>query len=110
MAGEKVGRHLFIVSRSRRPLYESLRRTFEGDDTVQVILDRRVAERRARRRRVRKAERRQADRRAQREIDRQLRTRGYALVGVLTLRRAPSGLARDRRARERKGAPDESTR
>ena len=80
---------MFIVGRVRRALHDSLRRTFADDDFVQVVLDRRIAERRRRRSRPRKTERRQAERRARREIDTQLRTRGYAVVGVLTLHRAP---------------------
>ena len=78
-----------MVGRGRRALYDSLRRTFADDDFVQVILDRRVAERRRRRARPRPSERRRTERRVQREIDTQLRTRGYAVVGVLTMRRAP---------------------
>ncbi|OGL00361.1 MAG: hypothetical protein A3D33_13710 [Candidatus Rokubacteria bacterium RIFCSPHIGHO2_02_FULL_73_26] len=98
MASGKVERLLFIVSRGRGPLYESLCRTFDGDDTVQVILDRRVTERRRRRPGRRTRERRQADRRAAREIDRQLRTRGYAVLGVPTVQRAPAAaLARKAR-------------
>ena len=86
----KIPQLLFIVAESRRPLYDSLRRTFANDDTVQVILDRRVAERRRRRPRKRKTERRQAERRAQREIDWQIRARGYAVVGVTArYRRSP---------------------
>lgn len=78
-----------MVGRGRRALYDSLRRTFADDDFVQVVLDRRIAERRRRRARPRQTERRGAPRRAQREIDTQLRARGYAVVGVLTLHRAP---------------------
>jgi len=98
VAGARVQRLVFVVSRGRRPLYESLRRTFDGDDTVQVVLDRRVAERRRRRPARRKPERRRADRRAQRAIDRRIRARGYAVVGVLTAQRAP-GAASERKAR-----------
>ena len=82
---------MFIVGRGRRALCDSLRRTFADDDFVQVVLDRRVAERRRRRARPRKTERRQAQRRARRDIDTQLRARGYAVVGVLTVQRAPGG-------------------
>ncbi len=89
MAPTKLQRLVFTVGRSRRALYDSLRRTFADDDFVQVILDRRVAERRLRRARPRPSERRRAERRVQREIDTQLRTRGYAVVGVLTMPRAP---------------------
>ncbi len=89
MAPPKLRRLLFIVGRSRRALHDSLRRTFVDDDFVQVVLDRRLAERRRRRARPRQIERRQAERRARPEVDTQLRARGYAVVGVLTLRRAP---------------------
>ncbi len=89
MAPPKLGRLLFIVGPERRALYDSLRRTFANDDFVQVVLDRRTAERRRRRPRGRDSERRQAERRAEREIDRQLGVRGYAVVGVRTVPRAP---------------------
>ncbi len=84
----KVPRLLFIVDGSRRPLYDSLRRTFAGDDTVEVVLNRRVADRRHKEPRARTSERRQRERRAKREIDRQIRARGYAVVGVMTFQRA----------------------
>ena len=83
---ETIRRLLFIVGSARPEFYESLRRTFRGDDPVQIVLDRRRGERR----RVRRAagrrpatrEQRGADRREQLEIQRQLRSRGYAVVGV----------------------------
>jgi hypothetical protein len=84
MAG-MIRRLLFIVGSKRPEFYESLRRTFRGDDTVQVVLDRRRGERRRLRRPVCRGagpEQRGADRRAQLEIQRQLRSRGYAVVGV----------------------------
>ena len=86
----RIQRVLFIVGRQRRALYDSLRRTFAGDDTVQVVLDRRVRERRRRRRPRTSGERRRRERRAQRAIDAKLRARGYAVVGVLTVQRAPA--------------------
>jgi hypothetical protein len=83
---EPIRRLLFIVGSGRPEFYESLRRTFRGDDTVQVVLDRRRGERRAARRPVRRRTGREqrgaADRREQLEIQRQLRSRGYAVVGV----------------------------
>jgi len=82
---ETIRRLLFIVGSKRPDFYESLRRTFRGDDTVQIVLDRRHGERRGVRRPVRRRttpELRGADRRAQLEIQRQLRSRGYAVVGV----------------------------
>ena len=82
---ETIRRLLFIVGSRRPDFYESLRRTFRGDDTVQIVLDRRRGERRGTRRPTRRAagrEQRGADRREQLEIQRQLRSRGYAVVGV----------------------------
>jgi hypothetical protein len=82
---ETIRRLLFIVGSKRPEFYESLRRTFRGDDTVQIVLDRRRAERRKARRTGRgpvTREQRGADRREQLEIQRQLRSRGYAVVGV----------------------------
>jgi hypothetical protein len=82
---ETIRRLLFIVGSKRPDFYESLRRTFRGDDTVQIVLDRRRGERRGPRRPGRRPltrEQRGADRREQLEIERQLRSRGYAVVGV----------------------------
>jgi hypothetical protein len=82
---ETIRRLLFIVGSKRPDFYESLRRTFRGDDTVQIVLDRRRGERRGPRRSGRRPttrEQRGADRREQLEIQRQLRSRGYAVVGV----------------------------
>ena len=82
---ETIRRLLFIVGSKRPEFYESLRRTFRGDDTVQIVLDRRRGERRKPRRAGRRSdarEQRGADRREQLEIQRQLRSRGYAVVGV----------------------------
>jgi hypothetical protein len=80
-----IRRLLFIVGADRPELYESLRRTFDGDDTVEVVRDRRRANRPgARRVRPPAAGRdeRTIERRKSPELDRQLRTRGYAVVGV----------------------------
>jgi hypothetical protein len=82
---ETIRRLLFIVGSKRPDFYESLRRTFRGDDTVQIVRDRRRGERRGPRRPGRRPvtrEQRGADRREQLEIQRQLRARGYAVVGV----------------------------
>lgn len=82
---ETIRRLLFIVGSKRPDFYESLRRTFRGDDTVQIVLDRRRGERRTPRRAGRRPpgrEQRGVDRREQLEIQRQLRSRGYAVVGV----------------------------
>jgi hypothetical protein len=84
---DTIRRLLFIVKSTRPEFYESLRRTFRGDDTVQVVLDRRRGDRR-RRRNGRKTgrEQRAGERRAKLEIERQIRTRGYAVVGVVAPR------------------------
>src|SRR5205823_179858 len=86
-----IYRLLFVVGREREPLYDSLRRTFDGDDTVQVVLDRRVGERRRQESTPRAGERRRSDRRAQRESDALLRARGYTLVDVVTFQSPPAG-------------------
>ncbi len=72
---------LFIVTRHRHDLYASLARTFETDDTVRVILDQRVGERRQRAEPP-VVERRQGERRARAEVDTQLRSRGWALLSL----------------------------
>ena len=80
-----IRRLLFIVRADRPELYESLRRTFRDDDTVEVVQDRRHDDRRGVRRGERAnaaREQRTTERRKSAELDRQLRTRGYAVVGV----------------------------
>ncbi len=72
---------LFIVARERHDLYASLVRTFETDEAVRVILDRRLGERR-RRLEVRAVDHRRGERRAQSEVDAQLRSRGWALLSL----------------------------
>lgn len=99
MPPPKIRRILFIVGQGRRALYDSLRRTFADDDFVQVVLDRRVADRRRRRPRPPRTERRQTERRAEEEIERQLHARGYAVLGVTALPRPPTRAAADRKAR-----------
>lgn len=82
---DKVRRLVFIVAPGQQELYASLRRTFAGDDTVQVVLDRRRAERRLTSAAT-DAERRQRERRKDARIERKLRERGYAVVGVMAVR------------------------
>ena len=80
-----IRRLLFIVRADRPELYESLRRTFRGDDTVEIVRDRRRADRRRARRAAAanaSREHRTIERRKSPELDRQLRARGYAVVGV----------------------------
>jgi hypothetical protein len=74
-------RHLFIVSRQQENLYEYLLQQSleEPDRNVQIILDRRVAQRRVHTEPV-VTERRVADRRTRPQIDLQLGTRSMVIV------------------------------
>ena len=74
-----IAKHLLIVARHRRELYEQIKRAFAGHETVQVVLDRRASERR-RSKEASLPDRRRADRRARSGIDEQLRTIGWSLV------------------------------
>jgi hypothetical protein len=74
-----VERLLFIVSQSRRELYESLRVVLGQERGVEVILDRRVEKRR--RRDVSPAmERRRYGRRSRPLEDSEIQTRGWTVV------------------------------
>jgi hypothetical protein len=72
-------RQLIIVAGNRAHLYEHLKRGFAGNETVRVLLNRRVIARRARSGPY-EAERRQADRRLPSKIDALLRAIGWAIV------------------------------
>jgi hypothetical protein len=74
-----IARHLLVVARHRRELYEEIKRAFAGYETVQVILDRRVSERRQRKG-APMLDRRRHERRSRSAIDEQLRTIGWSLV------------------------------
>jgi hypothetical protein len=74
-----VTKHLLIVAQHRRELYDQIKRAFAGHETVQVVLDRRLSERR-RREDPALPDRRSADRRSRSGIDEQLRTIGWSLV------------------------------
>jgi hypothetical protein len=78
-----MGRYVFVVAHDQPALYSHLANEFSGEIGVEVILDRRRAERR---RFVpaslSPAERRRQDRRAERGIDRDLRANHFALVRV----------------------------
>jgi hypothetical protein len=76
-----VSAHLFIVSRVEPQLFDYLAREFASEDDVQVILDRRIGERR-KSTRTRPVERRQADRRTLAHVPRQIGSLGYAFVRV----------------------------
>jgi hypothetical protein len=62
MADSELPRWLIVVRRDRRDLYEDLRRNFDGDGRVRVLLDRRERIRREARVPV-GTERRRSDRR-----------------------------------------------
>lgn len=84
-------RQLFVVARDRAKLYEHVKRAFADNPTVQVVLDRRVGDRR-RSGMARVPDRRRGDRR-QRDVSGQLRALGWAIV-LLDLARAGSGQPR----------------
>jgi hypothetical protein len=84
--GERMARHLFLVSHHEAGLYEYLLDRFRGDGNVEVILDRRREERR-RRSEHPGPERRRVDRRKRREIDLELLLRSHV---ILTLPNGPS--------------------
>ena len=77
-----MARHIFIVGRSHRPLYDVLIKRFESDENVTVVLDRRVSARRVRAVAVApEQERRQlTDRRSRPSIDEELKWRSHAIV------------------------------
>jgi hypothetical protein len=74
-------RQLILVARDRERLFEYLKRAFAGNDTVQVLLDRRIGERRRSAPEGRLPERRRSDRRRQ-DVSSQLRGLGWAIVSV----------------------------
>jgi predicted amidophosphoribosyltransferase len=80
-AAEEVAivKQLLIVARNRRQLYEEIKRAFAGQENVDVILDRRVLERR-RSKEAPGVDRRSRSRRFRPAIDEQLRTIGWSLV------------------------------
>ena len=77
-------RYLVIAARSNSDLYDYLRQQFAGDETVQVLLDRRRAERRRQDSGTR--QRRRGERRHVRGRESDLATHGFVIV------RRPAGL------------------
>jgi hypothetical protein len=73
-----MARLIFIVARDRPDLYDYLKAQVGGGENVEVILDRRLGERRMRAMTA-DGERRAADRRAN-EIDERLASLGWAVV------------------------------
>ena len=74
-------RNLFVVSRRHPDLYEYLRERFASDTAVEVILDRRLAQRRQRQTPY-DTERRRADRRRRPEVEMELQTRSHAIITI----------------------------
>jgi hypothetical protein len=76
-------RHLFIVSRNHPWLYAHLRERFEDDPNVEVIIDRRVRDRRlVPSTRETTSERRKGDRRRPLSPDEDLGVRSHYIVEV----------------------------
>lgn len=78
-AAVAANKTLFIVARHNEHLYQSLLRTFAGDHTVEIILDRRGTGRR-RAPEAADAEQRALERRRLAEVESQLKRRGWAVV------------------------------
>lgn len=74
-----VAKHLLVVARHRRELYDEIKRAFAGQETVQVILDRRANQRRQKKNAL-MLDRRRNERRSRSAVDEQLRTIGWSLV------------------------------
>ncbi|HEY3065308.1 MAG TPA: hypothetical protein VGL09_05920 [Methylomirabilota bacterium] len=74
-----MDRHLFIVAREQKDLYEYLLKDFAADPKVDVLFDRRVQERRVRQEAVPGGDRRRRERRQDR-VDAELRSVGFAIV------------------------------
>ena len=74
-------RELFIVARERSDLYRYLSQTFADAESVEVIWDRRSAERRILPTAT-TPERRHRERRGRLNVDDELRTVGYAFLVV----------------------------
>ena len=81
LAAEELAivKHLLVVARHRRELYEEIKRAFAGHESVEVVLDRRVSERR-RSKEAPRLDRRRRNRRSRSGIDEPLRTIGWSLV------------------------------
>lgn len=76
-----MGRNVFVVSRQHPDLYHYLRERFASDSAVEVVLDRRVSERRQRHTPY-GTDRRRVDRRRRPEVERELQTRSHAVITI----------------------------
>lgn len=84
-----IAKHLLVVARHRRELYEEIKRAFAGHESVQVLLDRRANQRREKKGQP-MLDRRRNERRSRSAIDEQLRTIGWSLV-LLDLAKGKKG-------------------
>lgn len=75
-----MGRTMYIVARDHPELFAYLRDRFSCDGTVEVILDRRFAQRRQGNAPPHSPERRRADRRRHPEVDEELQIRAHAII------------------------------
>jgi len=73
-------RLLYVVRRDQQSLYDYLRQSFAGEPDVEIVLDRRWAERRFRERAAASWERRNGERRLREKTQRDLHDLGYAIV------------------------------
>jgi hypothetical protein len=78
---ERMARNVFVASRRHPDLYEYLRERFATDQAVEVILDRRIGQRR-RAQKPPGTERRRADRRRHPEVEVELETRSHAIITI----------------------------
>ena len=74
-----TAKQLLVVARQRRELYEEIKRVYAGQESVLVILDRRVNARREKKN-APMLDRRRNERRARSAVDEQLRTIGWSLA------------------------------
>jgi hypothetical protein len=91
-------RFLLIVSRANEALATYLEQHFKGDNTVQIMIDRRQDERRQRPRRPQASpsdpspERRRNDRRSHPEVDNELRLTSFAIVTLPPESKSPPAI------------------
>jgi hypothetical protein len=78
-AAGQAPKQIVVVARDRQKLFEYAKRAFTGNSSVEVVLDRRRAERRSGER-ASSPDRRRGDRRLMNEIDNHLRALGWAVV------------------------------
>ena len=77
---------VFVVAPTQRKLYESLKRTFAADSSVQIVLERRTGERRERGESGSADRRRRDRRRRRRDAEEKLASRGFAVVGIVAVK------------------------